>query len=234
MFQRTPNYSVPAHNAPLDPEYEAQIKADYAELPARNRQMHGRLRLEQSAQREIRASRPTTRSASQAFEARWATRRARLPGRLRRPDAERGGQRGRRRVRARARSARSSRTRRLAEKLSPRQVDRLQADLRRHRLLRDLQPAQRAPGRHQPRRRSRRSRRPGCAPAARTTSSTAIVFATGFDAMTGTLLKMDIRGRGGLTLREKWERRSAHLPGPGRARAFRTCSSSPAPAARRC
>ena len=33
----------------------------------------------------------------------------------------------------------------------------------------------------------------------------AIIFATGFDAMTGTLLKMDIMGRGGLTLGEKWE-----------------------------
>lgn len=33
----------------------------------------------------------------------------------------------------------------------------------------------------------------------------AIVYATGFDAMTGTLLKMDIQGRNGLTLREKWE-----------------------------
>ncbi len=32
----------------------------------------------------------------------------------------------------------------------------------------------------------------------------AIVFATGFDAMTGSLAKIDIRGRGGLTLREKW------------------------------
>ena len=31
-----------------------------------------------------------------------------------------------------------------------------------------------------------------------------IVFATGFDAMTGTFMKMDIRGRNGLTLREKW------------------------------
>ena len=31
-----------------------------------------------------------------------------------------------------------------------------------------------------------------------------IVLATGFDAMTGTLLKIDIRGRNGLTLREKW------------------------------
>jgi cyclohexanone monooxygenase len=33
----------------------------------------------------------------------------------------------------------------------------------------------------------------------------AIVFATGFDAMTGALLRIDIRGKGGLTLREKWE-----------------------------
>ena len=31
-----------------------------------------------------------------------------------------------------------------------------------------------------------------------------IVFATGFDAMTGTLLNIDIRGRGGSALREKW------------------------------
>ncbi|MFM1887557.1 MAG: hypothetical protein RL026_2714 [Pseudomonadota bacterium] len=31
-----------------------------------------------------------------------------------------------------------------------------------------------------------------------------IVFATGFDAMTGTLLRMDIRGRNGLTLGQKW------------------------------
>lgn len=31
-----------------------------------------------------------------------------------------------------------------------------------------------------------------------------IVFATGYDAMTGTLLKLDIRGRDGLSLSEKW------------------------------
>jgi cyclohexanone monooxygenase len=34
----------------------------------------------------------------------------------------------------------------------------------------------------------------------------AIVFATGFDAMTGSFAKVDIRGRDGLTLREKWEK----------------------------
>ena len=33
----------------------------------------------------------------------------------------------------------------------------------------------------------------------------AIVFATGFDAMTGTLFKVDIKGRDGQALREKWD-----------------------------
>jgi cation diffusion facilitator CzcD-associated flavoprotein CzcO len=32
-----------------------------------------------------------------------------------------------------------------------------------------------------------------------------IVFATGFDAVTGTLRSMDIRGKGGATIKEKWE-----------------------------
>ena len=31
-----------------------------------------------------------------------------------------------------------------------------------------------------------------------------VVFATGFDAMTGTLFNIDIRGRNGLALKEKW------------------------------
>ncbi len=37
VFQRTPNYSVPARNAPLDPEEQRAVKADYAGLRARNR-----------------------------------------------------------------------------------------------------------------------------------------------------------------------------------------------------
>ena len=32
VFQRTPNFSMPAHNAPLDPEYERRVKADYADF----------------------------------------------------------------------------------------------------------------------------------------------------------------------------------------------------------
>ena len=35
VFQRTPNYAVPAHNAPLDPDVQAAVKADYPALRAR-------------------------------------------------------------------------------------------------------------------------------------------------------------------------------------------------------
>lgn len=38
VFQRTPAYVVPAHNGPLDPAWEARIKADYAGFRSRSRQ----------------------------------------------------------------------------------------------------------------------------------------------------------------------------------------------------
>ena len=41
VFQRTPTYSVPAHNGPLDPQVEAAVKADYAGQRARDRQTVG-------------------------------------------------------------------------------------------------------------------------------------------------------------------------------------------------
>ncbi|MFM8305304.1 MAG: flavin-containing monooxygenase [Actinomycetota bacterium] len=41
IFQRTAAYSVPARNRPLDPAEEAAVKADYAGMRARDRQMPG-------------------------------------------------------------------------------------------------------------------------------------------------------------------------------------------------
>ena len=35
VFQRTPNYSIPANNAPLDPDYERQVKDSYADFVAK-------------------------------------------------------------------------------------------------------------------------------------------------------------------------------------------------------
>ena len=39
VFQRTPTYTVPARNSPIDPAYEARIKSDYAGFRARNSRM---------------------------------------------------------------------------------------------------------------------------------------------------------------------------------------------------
>ena len=41
VFQRSPQWSVPAHNRPSDPEIVAEIKADYAGFRARNRLQSG-------------------------------------------------------------------------------------------------------------------------------------------------------------------------------------------------
>ena len=40
VFQRTPNYSIPARNEPIDPAYAREIKAEYPEFRAGNRRMH--------------------------------------------------------------------------------------------------------------------------------------------------------------------------------------------------
>ena len=121
------------------------------------------------------------------------------------------GQRHGGRVRARQdpRAGARPRARRAA---GAQEHHRLQAAVRRHRLLRDLQPAERDAGRRQRQRRSRRSRRTGVQANGREHEVDAIVFATGFDAMTGALLKIDIRGRGGLALAREMERGPAHLP----------------------
>ena len=63
-------------------------------------------------------------------------------------------------------------------------------------------------------RRSRRSRRKAWTRPLPSYALDAIVFATGFDAMTGALLGMDIPGRGGLTLRADLGGRAAQLSGP--------------------
>ena len=93
----------------------------------------------------------------------------------------------------------------VAEKLDPHSVsDRRQAHVRGHRLLRDLQSRKRdARGRvgDTPIREITPS---GIRASDREYALDSIVFATGFDAMTGALSRIEIRGRGGVTLQERW------------------------------
>lgn len=70
VFQRTAAYVVPARNAPLDAAFEARIKADYAGFRARNRQMRTGFGSELPPGTESAlAATPAQREA--AFEDRW-------------------------------------------------------------------------------------------------------------------------------------------------------------------
>ncbi|CAN5603944.1 NAD(P)/FAD-dependent oxidoreductase [soil metagenome] len=71
VFQRTATYTVPARNGPLDPAYVRKVKADYAGFRKRNRQMIGgagadRLQPEKHSVFDI-----TPEQREQAFLARW-------------------------------------------------------------------------------------------------------------------------------------------------------------------
>lgn len=41
VFQRTPNYTIPARNAPIDPEWEAKVRKDYIEHHRLNKETKG-------------------------------------------------------------------------------------------------------------------------------------------------------------------------------------------------
>ena len=91
-----------------------------------------------------------------------------------------------------------------ADGLSPAAApDRVQATDPAHRLLRDVQPRPRAPGRP-PARWHRGDHADGIQTEQGFFELDVIVFATGFDAMTGALFRIDIRGRDGLPLRDAW------------------------------
>jgi cyclohexanone monooxygenase len=202
VFQRTANYSVPAHNTPLDPQYEARIKADYANFRARNSLQINAFgsNLPRSA---IPAHEATPEQRRAAFEARWrhgglfftgAFGDLLLDGEANEMAAEF--------VRGKIREI--VRDPQVARLLSPTQVigcKRLCVDTGYYATF------------NRPNVRLVDISRSGIDEITSTGLRAgrasfdvdAIVFATGFDAMTGTLLKIDIRGRGGRTLRQAWE-----------------------------
>ena len=201
VFQRTAAYAVPAHNGPLDPAYEARIKADYAGFRARNSRMPAGFGSELPPNpRSALAAGPAEREA--AFEERWRIGGFGFLGTFR--DImldEAANALAAEFVRGKIRSTvRDPETARL---LSPKHTigcKRLCVDTgyyetynRPNVRLVDV------------------SEHPidAITPTGLTTNGRdyafdALVLATGFDAMTGTLMRLDLRGRGGLTIRQKW------------------------------
>jgi len=201
VFQRTATYSVPAHNAPLDPNYEAQVKADYAGFRARNSLMPNAFGAN-FPRADTSALDATPEARRQAFERRWQHGGLFFLGAfgdlILNVDANRTAAAFvREKIHAIVRDPE------VAALLSPKQViggKRLCIDSgyyetfnRENVHLVDVSEAPIEAITPQ-----------GVRTGGQDVTLDALVFATGFDAMTGALMRIDIRGRGGRTLREAW------------------------------
>jgi cyclohexanone monooxygenase len=69
VFQRTPNYSMPAHNAPLDPDYERRVKAAYAEFRRQARESRVGFVTERSGDSALAVP---AEEREREFEKRWS------------------------------------------------------------------------------------------------------------------------------------------------------------------
>jgi cyclohexanone monooxygenase len=200
VFQRTPNFSIPAHNAPMDPDHERRVKASYAEFRRRARESRVGFVIEGSEQSALAVA-PEERHRE--YETRW--RRgglgfsATFADLLTSQDAnDTAADFFRAKIRGIVRDPSVAET--LTPKDYPLGTKRLCVDTsyydtfnRDNVTLVDL----------------RKTPIEAIVPTGLRTREgeyavDSIVFATGFDAMTGALSKIDIRGRGGRTLREKW------------------------------
>ena len=200
VFQRTPNFSIPARNAPLDPEYERRWKANYAEHRRQARESRVGFVVERN---DLSALEVSAEERLREYESRWSRGglgfNATFADLLTSKDAnDTAAEFFRAKIRAAVRDPA------VAETLSPRHypvgTKRLCVDTdyydtfnRDNVTLIDLRTAPIE----------------AITPAGLRTRDEAyaldsLVFATGFDAMTGALLSIDIRGRAGQTLRHKW------------------------------
>ena len=201
VFQRTPNYSIPAHNRPLDPQEVGAFRAQWRELRAANKEMpFGFGARYGKPERLTSEASPDERQA--AYEARWQLGGLPFMGTfadliLDTEANETAAQFVRDKIRQIVKDPAT------AALLSPRTVagcKRLCVDTGYydtfnlpHVTLIDVTAA------------------PIEAVAANGLRAggvdyavDALVFATGFDAMTGAINAIDIRGRGGEALRDKW------------------------------
>jgi cyclohexanone monooxygenase len=200
VFQRTPNFSIPARNAPLDPEHERGWKANYAEHRRQARESRIGFVVERNEQSALAVS---AGERQREYEARWCRGglgfNATFADLLTSKDAnDTAAEFFRAKIRATVHDPA------VADCLMPRDyplgTKRLCVDTNYYKTFnRDnvtLIDIRTAPIE-------------AITPRGLRTRDAAyaldsLVFATGFDAMTGALLSIDIRGRDGQALRHKW------------------------------
>jgi len=199
VFQRTPNYAVPAHNAPLDLDYVRRVKAEYPAMRARAKQTMTGIDFDYSDRAALETS-PEERTRE--YERRWRHGGLWFLGAFKdlmmsQEANDTAAEFVRAKIRARVRDPA------VARLLSPSNTigcKRLCVDIGYYETFNRpnvalIDVSQRP---------IEAITRTGVRADGREHAVDAIVFATGFDAMTGALLKIDIRGRGGLPLRQKW------------------------------
>ena len=199
VFQRTPNFSMPARNTPMDPEYQAAVKSNYSRF--RKPFVSGMFGLDFNPNDRIGAE-ATDEELRAEFEARWAAGGLGVGGAFAAlvvdPEVnESAASFIRRKIREIVRDPE------VAELLCPdtpvgckrpcADTNYFETYNRENVTLVDIRnsPIEALTER-------------GLRVKGREYELDVIIFATGFDAMTGALLRVDIRGRDGLTLREKW------------------------------
>ena len=200
VFQRTANYTVPAHNRPLDPAYVREVKANYPEIRRRAKSMPAGIDLKINMALAIETPEEKRR---RAYQERWDH------GGLGFMAAfsdlllnDQSNQTAADFVRGKIREV--VKDPELADKLAPRNVigcKRLCVDTgywatynRPNVTLVDVsdEPIERITA-------------AGLRAKGKNYAFDYLVLATGFDAMTGALLKVDFRGRSGRALQDKWK-----------------------------
>jgi len=202
VFQRTPNFSIPSRNAPMDADYEGMWKSDYRERRLKARMMRTGILYHLNEKSALEVS---EEERLREYEARWAIGGTAFMAAFKDLiTSQEANDTAAEFVRGKIRQI--VRDPKVAEALAPKDHpigtkricvdthyfetynrDNVQLVNLRETPIEAITPA-----------------------GIRTADGTehlvdAIVFATGFDAMTGALLKVEIRGTSGRTLREKWE-----------------------------
>ena len=201
VFQRTPNFTLPARNAPIDPAYEAKVRADYAAHVARNKQTKGGTQSRLATGLSVHEVAEAERAA--AFEHAWEFGGAGLAVLYRDLAAELSANKLAADFVA-AKIGEIVSDKHTAELLTPTDypfaAKRLCLDTdyfatfnRDNVELVDVSKEK-----------IERITADGVKVGDREYPADLIVFATGFDAMTGSLMAMNIVGRNGLALRDHW------------------------------
>jgi cyclohexanone monooxygenase len=200
VFQRTPNYTVPAHNAPLDPRQRQAVKNRYRQFRDEAKQSFAGIHFRYNPESAVKVS---EQRRQEEFEARWAHGGVTFMGAF--SDLlfdPRANEAAAQFVRSKIRQV--VKDPEVAESLCPDNIigcKRLCVDT-------DYYATYNRPNvtlidvRKSP---IERIASDGVEAGGNACQVDAIVLATGFDAMTGALTRIDIRNGSGEALAEKWE-----------------------------